>query len=180
MVLPEVFPTRKSVVFVHGDISDFHGLLYSFLVNIRKTKGTPLCVLIQLLLQQQQGMQPVKIALIIKHSRNFIISCKNFYERVLFSNVASQNLDLQPRKSTCFTETPISPFCTCVFSNTVTSEMKVFTTIVQGWKPLTIVAKNSILNVAGSWSTSVYKYYSIISCLRNFQVMFYCLPSPRI
>ena len=41
--------------------------------------------------------------------------------------------------------------------------MKVFTTIVQGWKPLTIAAKNSILNVAGSWVSiaSVYKYYSI-------------------
>ena len=46
------------------------------------------------------------------------------------------------------TETPISPFHTCGFSNPVTSEVKLFTTIVHNWKPLTIAAKNSILKVA--------------------------------
>ena len=86
-----MFTTRKSVAFVHGDISYLHGLLFSFLVNIRKTKGTPLCVLIQLLLQQQQGMHPVKSVLVTKRSRNFIISRKNIYDRVHFSNVASYN-----------------------------------------------------------------------------------------
>ena len=83
-----MFTTRKSVVFVHGDISYLHGLLYSFLVNIRKAKGTPLCVLIQMLLQQQQGMHPVETVLIMKRSRNFI-TCTNTYDRVHFSNVVN-------------------------------------------------------------------------------------------
>ena len=65
--------TTRSVVFVHGDISYLHGFLYSFLVNIRKTKGTPLCE------------HPVKTVLIMKRSRNFIISDKNIYDRVHFS-----------------------------------------------------------------------------------------------
>ena len=48
-----------------------------------------------------------------------------------------------------FYRNTISPFCTCGFSNPVTSEVKLFTTIVHGQKPLAIATKNSILNVVG-------------------------------
>ena len=84
--------------------------------------------------------------------------------------------------STYFNETLISPFCTCGFSNPVTSspEVKLFTATVHGWKLLTIAAKNSILNLSGllgqllfiNITISNFFRKTIIGCFRNFKVIF--------
>ena len=79
-----------------------------------------------------------------------------------------------------FTETPISSFRTCVFSNPITSVVKLFTTKVHGCKPLTNATKNSILNAVRLYYITFPNFFPgklSLAASEIIKVTFHCLQS---